>query len=44
MERVQAEETIEFEIPAGVSDGMQLSMSGKVMQDKERGRRTIKEI
>lgn len=27
--RVQAEETIEFEIPAGVSDGMQLSMSGK---------------
>ncbi|MCO6462339.1 MAG: molecular chaperone DnaJ [Saprospiraceae bacterium] len=27
--RVQGEETIEFEIPAGVSDGMQLSMSGK---------------
>lgn len=27
--RVQAEETLEFEIPAGVADGMQLSMSGK---------------
>ncbi len=27
--RVNAEETIEFEIPAGVSDGMQLSMSGR---------------
>ena len=35
--RVQAEETIEFDIPAGVADGMQLSMSGKGNAGKKNG-------